>query len=36
MNFEPYFVPLVIVVMSLFALTLGVVALYSRGGSSRR
>jgi hypothetical protein len=36
MNIEQFVVPGVIGVMLLFALTLGLVTLYSRGGSHRR
>lgn len=36
MNIEQYVVPGVIGVMSLFALTLGLVTLYSRGGPRGR
>lgn len=36
MDIEPFFVPGVIVVMGLFGLVLGGVALYSRGGQAKR
>ena len=36
MNIEPFFVPGVIIVMGVFGLVLGAVALYARGGKASR
>lgn len=36
MNIEPFFVPGVIAVMSVFALVLGGVTFYARGGQRKR